>query len=142
MYGGYLVIESHSAHPGLVRIFETSTLPSASGSVHRSGPRLLFAARFEDLSAGHMHTHAALRRQLLDLDEGWYRTDPIRAVAAADASELSHRRVFIDPELADNPRLCVEIAARRSRHRLSDRIWHAVGILALALLLLRLLLGL
>lgn len=141
MYSGYLVIEIHSSHPGLVRVFETSTFPRPPSLAYHKNPRVLYGAHFDDLSAGHMHAHTALRRRLLNVDDGLYRVDPITAVAAVDASTLSHYRVYLNPELEADPRLGAAIAEKRSRHRLADRIWRAVGISGLLLLLLRFLLG-
>jgi len=141
MYGGYLVIETDRAHPGLVRILETASMPAEPNPPHREGHRVIYAARFDDLSAAHMHAHAAMRRHLLDVDAGLYRIDPVNAVAAVDASDLSHRRVYLERELADDPDLARAVAGRRKRYRLNDRIWQSVGIAAALILLTKLLLG-
>jgi hypothetical protein len=57
------------------------------------------------------------------------------AVAAAEAIELPHRRVFIDPELADDPDLQVAIERLHRAHRRWDRFFNLVGVAALLLLL-------
>jgi len=141
MYGGYLVIETDSAKPGLVRIMKRASVPAEPRPRHSKGPRVLYSARFDDLSAGHMHAHAALRHDLVDVDEGTYRSDPIRAIAAVDASDLSHRVVYVDPGLENDPDLIRAIAERRKKHALVDRIWHAAGVIAVLFLLIKLLLG-
>ena len=141
MYGGYLVIETNSAHPELVRIIETASVPHPPLPGHGKGPRMRYATRFDDLSAGHMHAHTALRHSLLNVDEGLYRSDPITAVAAVEAIELTHRRIYLDPVLAEDPTLAAAIASMHGKHRLSDRVWNAVGVIAALFLLIKLLLG-
>ena len=143
MYGGYLVIETDRAHPGVVRILETASLPPEYRRGHRQGkgPRVRYAARFDDLSAGRMHAHGALRRRLLDADMCLYRCDPVDAVAAVQASELSHRTAYLDPELAEDPRLAEITATIRKRHRIADWAWRAVGVAAVLFLVIKILFG-
>lgn len=140
MYGGYLLIETDKRQPGMVRIRETAA-PPAFSTRDRTGTLVRYAARFDDVSAARMHAHAALRHRLVDIDAGLYRSDPIAAVAAVDASDLTHRRFYLDPLLASDPALDAAIACRRQRLRTLDRIWHIVGGLAILLLLVKLVLG-
>ena len=88
-----------------------------------------------------MHAHTALRRGLIDIDAHLSTADPVTAVGAIDAIVLSHRRVYLDPELAADPALEAEIGRRRRMHRRIDRIWNGVGIAAILLLIIKLLLG-
>ena len=70
MYSGYLIVETNSEHPGLVRIRDADSPPPVPDAGHRSGPRVRYAARFDDLSAAHMHTHARLRHRQVDPEAG------------------------------------------------------------------------
>lgn len=139
MHGGYLLVETHPTHPGLVRIREADQAPADAASA--PGPRLRYAARFDDVSAARMHAHERLRRRLVDVDSGLYRGDAVTAVAAVEAISLSHRRIYLDPDLAREPRLAEAIAAHQIRQARIERIWRAVGLAAVLLLILKLLLG-
>lgn len=143
MYAGYLVIETNTAYPGVVRILETASLPPEDrrGHRHGEGPQVRYAGHFDDLSAGRMHAHGALSRRLLDLEEGLYRCDVVDAVAAVEASVPTHRTAYLDPELAQNPRFAEITATRRSRHLLADLVWRAIGIAALLFLVTKVLFG-
>ncbi|WP_462321121.1 hypothetical protein [Halochromatium sp.] len=81
-----------------------------------------------------MHLHECLRRHLDRLEPRRYAVDLEEAVAAADAVELDHRRVFIEPALADGGRVNNRIEQLRNRHRRFDRLMHLVGLVALVLL--------
>jgi hypothetical protein len=83
-----------------------------------------------------MHAQTALGRRLVDIDAGLYRVDPVTAVAAVEAIELSHRRIYIDPEIAADPRLSAEIAQRHRHQGWVGWIWTSVGLLALLVLFL------
>lgn len=141
MQGGYLLVETHPAHPGLVRIRTAEQAPAEPVNDDAEAPRLRYAARFVDLSAAQMHAHELLRRHLVDVDSRLYRADAITAVSAAASIGLSHRRVYLDPELAADPALAEAIARRRTRRQRAWRMWDAIGIGALLFLLARLLLG-
>ena len=150
MRQGYLLIETHPDHPGRIHIRGVEHLeaippdaipPDASRAEPARKPRIRYAARFGDLDVALMHAHTALRRRLIDIDAHLYRADPVTAVAAVDAIELNHRRVYLDPGLAADPALEGEIARRHRVHRRIDRFWNGVGIAALLLLLAKLLLG-
>jgi len=141
MYGGYLVIETDSARPGFVRVMERASIPAEPPSRRGRGPCMVYAARFDDLSAAHMHAHAALRHCLIDVDEGIYRSDPVSAIAAVSAIDLSHRVAYLDPGLESDPALVRTIAERRKRRELADRIWQAVGVIAALFLLIKLVVG-
>jgi hypothetical protein len=142
MHGGFLAIETNSLHPGLVRILESRRDPAVAVESNAGETKIRYSAYFDDASAGRMHAHTELRRRLVDIDAGLYRSDLVTAVAAIDASDLKHRLSYIDPDLAHDPKLTAAISERRRSHRLADRIWHAVGLTAILFLLFRLLLGL
>jgi|OpeIllAssembly_1097287.scaffolds.fasta_scaffold78926_3 hypothetical protein len=143
MREGYLLIETNPDHPGRIRIQGAESRPVESPIDGSPGPhaRLRYVARFGDLDAALMHAHTALRRGLIDIDAHLYSTDPVTAVGAIDAIDLSHRRIYLDPELAADPALEAEIGRRRRMHRRIDRIWNGVGIAAILLLIIKLLLG-
>ena len=132
---GYLIIDVDPEHPELVRVHAATDAPDLSRSTR------CFVARFEDIEAAMMHFHQALRRQLADLDRRLYRTDVGHAIAVADAIDLPHRRIFIDPAYADDPALPVAIARRRQRHRRWQQVFTGVGILAVIWLVILTLLG-
>lgn len=100
-----------------------------------------YAAYFDDAFAARMHAQTALRRRLVDVDAGLYRSSAVEAVAAVEGIALSHRRLFLDPVIAADPALREALGRRRRVHQRNERIWQGVGIAAIALLLLKLLLG-
>ena len=139
MEEGYLIIETHPERPGLVRIRNEKEAPDKLEPGEQAGPRACYVGRFNDLSAAQMQVHARLRRRLVDSEAGFYRTDPITAVAAAESLPLRHRQVYLDPGLVDNSDLDRAIEKNLWRHRLTDRFWQAVGVAAVILLVLKVL---
>jgi hypothetical protein len=135
---GYLVVETRADRPGLVRVFSTPQVPTPldGAASEPSQPCIRYAAFFPALLVARMHAQTALRRSMLDAEAGLYRTDPVTAVAAVDAIDLRHRRVYIAPEIESDPGFWAAREKRRKRQRLANRIWTAVGILALVLLFL------
>lgn len=135
---GYLVVETRADRAGLVRVHATRQKPPDPVDITTdpSQPRLRYAAYFTSLHVATMHAQTALRRGMVDAEAGLYRTDPVTATAAVEAIDLAHRRVYLDPALADDPRLAAQIERRRTRHRWANRIWTAVGILAIIMLIL------
>ena len=131
MHSGYLTIETNPAYPGTVRLRGIDALPAPADGTSK----LLYAARFTDLDAALMHFHTPLRRHLVDLERRLYRTPDAKAIAVAEAIELPHRRVFIDPGLADDRELAAAINRLHRSHRRRDRIFDLIGLLALLLLL-------
>lgn len=146
MRQGYLLIEAHPDYPDRVRLVTSDRPPSEppsppSGMPPGHHPRILYAALFNDLDVAAMHAHTALRRDLVDIDAHLYRTDTLWAVAAVESIALNHRRIYLDPDLASDPRLGTEIARRQGRLRRWDRVWNGIGLLAVLLLVLKLALG-
>ena len=62
-------------------------------------------------------------------------------MAVIESDGLKHERVWLDPSLGDRELGLMERSARerRNKFRQSDRIWQGVGLLFVALLLLRVL---
>lgn len=135
---GYLIVETRADRPDLVRVFGAAQKPSLSDgtTVDPSRPRIGYAAFFPALHIARMHAQTALRHVMVDAEAGLYRTDPVTAAAAVDAIDLAHRRLFLAPEIESDPRFLAQIEKRFKRHRLANRIWTAVGILAIILLVL------
>ncbi len=135
---GYLVIETRSDRPGLVRLYSAPAPPPSltGGSPDPYGALTRYVASFPSCHIALMHAQTALGRRLVDIDSGLYRVDPVTAVAVVEAIELSHRRIHIDPEIAADPRLSAETARRHRRQAWTGWIWTTVGLLALLVLLL------
>ncbi|WP_296807392.1 hypothetical protein [Thiocapsa sp.] len=135
---GYLVVETRADRPGLVRVFSTPQNPTPSDfeATDPSRPLIRYVAFFPALHVARMHAQTALRRGMVDAEAGLYRTDPVTAVAAVDAIDLSHRRVYLAPEIESDPAFAAAREQRRRRQRLANRIWTIVGVLAIILLVL------
>lgn len=139
MRRGYLFIETHPDHPGLVRLGvsalgEIGVPAELPDWIVNAGPNLVYAARFSDIDAARMHFHQACHQQLADLDHHLYHLTPSEAVIAADALELPHRRVYLREDLSSESDLEPSIASEHRRHRLHDWLLNLIGILALILL--------
>ncbi|MBK1705767.1 hypothetical protein [Halochromatium glycolicum] len=128
MQEGYLVLETDPERPGLIVVGALTSVPQ------RIDEGCRFAAWFGDLDAALMHLHEALRRSLAQLEPRCYRVGLIDAIAAADAIDLEHRRIFIDPEFAESTQLNAKIDSLRQRHQRLDRWLNTVGLVAAALL--------
>lgn len=139
MHSAYLLLETSASHPGLARLFIAETLPPLPGPA--ADPELRHAVRFTDIDVARMHAHELLRRRLVDIDAGLYQAGPLEAVAAVESIDLSHRRAYLDPALANDPALKTAIATLIARRLRRDRLWEWVGMAALGLLLIKLLLG-
>jgi len=138
MKPGYLFLETHAEHPGMVRCLTQDQMPSTDGT---AGTGVRYIARFKDIEAAQMHVHNSLRRSLVDIDEHLYRVDLAQALAVVEADELAHEQVWIDESLSGEERSRVESLSDgyRSKRRTQDLIWRSVGAVALVLLLLGLL---
>lgn len=135
---GYLIVETRADRPGLVRVFSAPQKPSLSDdtTADASRPRIRYAAFFPALHVARMHAQTALRRSMVDAEAGLYRTDPVTAAAAVDSIDLSHRRVYLAPEIESDPGFRAAREQRHRRQRLANRIWTIVGVLAIILLVL------
>ncbi len=140
MQDGYLLLETHPAHPGLVRLRASDATSGIPATAPRPGEgdrdaiaALRYAASFNDIDAALMHFHDGLRGCLVDLNARLYRTSIGEAIAAAEAIELGHRRLYIDPDLADDPDIAARIARLRRRNALRDRVFTGIGVAAVTL---------
>lgn len=136
MKSGFLCLQTHRDHPGLVRILCLEKLPELTS---RNEPaRIRYVARFRDLEAGQMHLHQMIRRGLTDLENRIYRGRLEVMAADLESIELEHRRIWIDPSLSKAQ--LEEIAYRSSRlmkrKRYRHLAWQSVGAAGILLLLL------
>jgi len=135
MEPGYLYLVSTAEYPGLVRFQVSDRLPPTEVD---SGSGVRYVARFNDIDAALMHVQNELRHSLVDIDEHIYRVDLATAVAAVEADELRHKRVWMD-EKVDNEALRSRTDDFRIQHRKQDKFWRWVGMIAFGWLLLGLL---
>ena len=100
MQPGVLYLETHAAHPGLVRVALADAPPPTGTNVPA---RVRYAARFADRDAALMHTHELLRRRLVDVDARLYRTSLPAAIATRMMVEgkvdLTGVQIPVQPEL-------------------------------------------
>jgi hypothetical protein len=129
MKTGYLVLETHPEHKDKVRVLIKDELPNTQTA--SAGSQLRYIARFNDIDAGQMHLHNMMHNQLVDLDNHIYRIDLNRAIAAIEADDLNHTRVWIDPSLNEKDRAWIdkETAKFKLRHKRWNRVWLIIGAL-------------
>lgn len=136
MKPGYLIVETNPRKPNFVRIAVLPTNPETV-PVDSEGPRIVFVSRFNDADAALMHTHAVLRRRLVDIDAGLYRAPADQAIAAVQAVDLRHREVYLDPDLSAALGERIEALQARliRRKQRTKKVFETVGYIALAMLL-------
>ncbi|MCB1758392.1 MAG: hypothetical protein KDI68_01240 [Gammaproteobacteria bacterium] len=134
MDSGYLYLQTHAAHPGMVRFLIGDRLPAQNPAAPL---HLAYVARFNDVQAARMHVQNSLGRRLVDIDEHLYRVDLIDAIATVDADNLSHEEIWIDEALGDAERDAIHArtALLRQRQRRRDAIWDWIGLVALMFLI-------
>lgn len=134
MKTGYLVLETHPEHSGLIRTRITDELPNTQDSVQ--GSVIRYIARFDDIEAGLMHLHNQLHHYLIDLDNRLYQTNITEAISAIESDELQHRQVWIDPSIDAQERAAIEAQTTnlKNRHNIQNQIWLSVGIFFVFLL--------
>ena len=139
MQTGYLTVETHAGHSGLSRVNLYSALPDPEPTGDTQ-PRIRYIAHFNDGDAALMHAHEILKRRLVDLEAHLYRVSAEHAVSAIEASDLRHRRVYLDPVFSDDSKLSIdELSARfRNQCRRRDHFFQTVGYIGIALLLFNL----
>jgi hypothetical protein len=127
MKTGYLTLETHPEHQDLVRVLVKDGLPNTQEATY--GSQIRYIARFNDIEAGQMHLHNMMHNNLVDLDNHIYRIDLTKAIAAIEADDLNHARVWIDPSLSEDDRSLIDqlTAGFRLRHKRWNRFWLAVG---------------
>ena len=136
MKSGFLCLQTHPEHAGLVRVMTQEILPELTKRDEQMPYR--YVARFEDIEAAQMHLHNCMRRGLVDLENRIYRGELEHMIACVEADDLDHARIWLDPALADEASLRIKslVARMRATRRRHDRIWQAVGIAAILMLLL------
>jgi hypothetical protein len=136
MKTGFLSLITHPQHPDLVRVRIDDEMPELKPQADGSAIRYL--ARFMDSEAGLMHIQNAMHSTLVDLENRIYRQPLTKMIACVEAEGLDHERIWIDPEIPAGERSLIDtlIKRRKASQRRIDRIWQAVGILGLLLLLL------
>ena len=120
MKTGYLVLETHPEHSGMIRALIREELPDTQDS--EQGSEIRYIARFDDIEAGLMHLHNRLHHALIDLDNRLYRTDLKQAISAIESDELRHQRVWLDPSIGHRER--DEIEAKTARFKRRQRRWN------------------
>ncbi|WP_316365521.1 hypothetical protein [Candidatus Thiodiazotropha sp. CDECU1] len=127
MKTGYLTLETHPEHQDFVRVLVKDELPNTQAATH--GSQIRYIARFNDIDAGQMHLHNMLHNNLVDLDNHIYRIELNKAIAAVEADDLNHTRVWIDPELDETDRSLIDDQTTKFklRHKRWNRIWLIVG---------------
>ena len=141
MHSGYVAIETHRDRPGVVRLVLSSESPDPAPAAHTER-RLRYVARFNDREAALMHIHEILKRRLLDLDAHLYRASLEQAIAAAESLDLSHRRIYLDPEISSDSAAVIESLCEqmRARRRSWAVFFQTLGYIGIGLLLFNMLL--
>lgn len=136
MQTGYLALQTHAEHPGMVRLLQTELLPDTA--TRSDGASIRFVVRFADVDAARMHFHNRLRRRLVDVDERLYRASVVDAITALDAIDMRHWPVYTAPDVDDVQRAAIGGRVQRLRRRAlwRERLYQALGILALLYLFL------
>jgi hypothetical protein len=136
MESGYLTVEKHPEHEGIIRIGAYRDAPHPPDAA--AGGHTCYVAEYTDLDAALMHAHEKLRRALVDINHHLYRTNCAEAIAAVKSSSLTHREVWIDPDLDKDVRAKIEQRTKTFRlHRQRvNRIAAIIGGIAIGLLLL------
>ncbi len=134
---GFIVLETHPDHPGLMRVIKTTTAPNPPEG--DDGGTIRYVVRFNDVDAAQMHIHDTLRHHCEDIDAGRYRVELVEAVAAAESVELKHERIWIDHHLnaVTMEQINDQVDKLHQRHLRVDKIARVVGAIAVALLVLR-----
>ncbi len=139
MKTGYLYLQTHPDHPGIVRFLTRDTKPDTDPASDSHEPAVRYVARFIDIEAAQMHVQNNLRHQLIDIDTHMYRTSLPEAMAVVESDDLKHERIWLDPSLGEQELGLMEQSTRvlRSKARRFDRLWQGVGIMFVVLLVLR-----
>ncbi|MEJ2621716.1 MAG: hypothetical protein P8163_16100 [Candidatus Thiodiazotropha sp.] len=127
MKTGYLVLETHPDHVGMIRARIRDELPNTQES--EAGSKIRYIARFDDIEAALMHLHNQLHNRLLDLDSRLYKTEVSHAISVVESDDLGHQQVWIDPSIDAQTRAAIDVetAQLKRRHALWNRTWTIVG---------------
>lgn len=136
MKTGFLILETHPEHSGLVRVRRGDKVPELTSQ--RDGTVIRYIARFQDVEAGQMHVQNVMHNRLMDLENRIYRSDLCEMIACIEADGLDHARVWMDPTITkpESERIESMVLLRRHRQKVVDLIWQTVGIIGLLLLLI------
>ncbi|MGF1642744.1 MAG: hypothetical protein ACFCUJ_03815, partial [Thiotrichales bacterium] len=74
IHRGYLAVQTHREHAGLVGVASLDQFPPANGG-DSDAVKTWFVVEFDDIEAARMHAHEALKRQ--SAGTNLFRTDPI-----------------------------------------------------------------
>jgi len=137
---GYLSIETHDEHRGVIRFVLSDRQPDPEPTLH-SVRRIRYIARFNDCEAGLMHTHEILKRRLLDPDTHLYRVPMEQAIAAIESLGLRHRRIYLDSDFSADTKAHIEALAERyrARRRYQTAFFQTLGYIGVGILLFNLL---
>lgn len=136
MKQGFIAVETHRERPGIVRLLASDAFAEPDHADARQ-PQIRYIARFNDVEAGLMHCHEAIKRRLIDLDNHLYRVTLERAIAAIESVELRHWRTYIDPFLdtSEESEIHRQVERIKNIRCLWDRFFTVMGYLGIGLLL-------
>ena len=136
MKTGFLLLETSSSHPGLVRVRLQELKPALPGQA--GDTEIRYVARFKDIEAAQMHVQNMMHSALVNLENRVYRKPLAEMIACVEADELDHKREWLDPALDPDElnRIQSLVERHKIRHKRVDLFWQAVGILGLLLLLI------
>jgi hypothetical protein len=134
MHAGYLSVETHPQHQGIIRFGKQLYAPQLPDG--EAGGRIRYVARFNDIDAAMMHVHEALRHRLVDLENHRYKVAVADAIAAVKSRQLPQRETWIDPDLDDEIMQSIDasIALHRQRQARFEELMKLVGKAAIVLL--------
>ncbi|KHF24441.1 hypothetical protein [Solemya velum gill symbiont] len=115
MHPGYLSVETHPQHQGIIRFGKQLYAPKLPDG--EAGGHICYLARFNDIDAAMMHIHEALRHQLVDLDNHRYRVKVADAIAAVKSRQLKQSETWIDPDLDDETMQSIDASIARYKQR-------------------------
>jgi hypothetical protein len=127
MKTGYLLLETHPDHEGMIRARIRDEVPNTQES--EAGSEIRYIARFDDIEAALMHLHNQLHNRLVDLDNRLYKTEINHAISAVESDDLRHQQVWIDPTIDAQTRAAIDAETTQLKHRHArwNRGWMMVG---------------
>ena len=136
MKTGFLTLETHPDHNGLVRVRMRDRMPALAQQ--KDGAAIRYVARFQDVEAAQMHVQNMMHARLVNLEKRIYRKPLADMIACVEADELDHTKVWMDPALDQQARerIASLVDRHRRRHKAVDLVWRTIGLAALLLLLI------
>ena len=133
---GYLTLQTHSEHPGLILMTASVDKPALPNGEERhcNGATVRYVASFDDIHAAEMRVRMAMKRQ--ELDTGLFRSNLPHVVAIAETLGLSFIRSYLDPDVSAEKaqQLCNEIDQLNERRQRIERRWDIIGWCGISLL--------